>query len=159
MQKNPHHLTVIVGAQTKKELLYLKELKSILKPSQLIVCTDDGSLGNEGFVPKILMENIIKIKNFAGANAITVYACGPEIMLSKILDICNSNNIELEASLERFMRCGFGLCGLCIVDPLGIKICQHGPVLNSAVLNELGDFGTFHRDITGEKYRIDSDHG
>ena len=67
--------------------------------------------------------------------------------------------MELEASLERFMRCGFGLCGLCVVDPLGIKICQNGPVLNSAVLNELDDFGKFHRDVTGEKYRIDSNDG
>ncbi len=159
LQRNPHHLTVIIGSQTAGEILYLKELQDILKPSQLIICTDDGSQGNKGFVPKVLDANLSKIMSLAGANSVTIYACGPEVMLTKILDLCNSNNIELEASLERFMRCGFGLCGLCIVDPLGIKICQNGPVLNSAVLNELEDFGKFHRDITGEKIRIDSNHG
>ncbi|TFG20666.1 MAG: dihydroorotate dehydrogenase electron transfer subunit [Promethearchaeota archaeon] len=159
LQKNPNHLLVIVGAQTAKELLYLEELQEILKPSQMLVCTDDGSHGNEGFVTMILEKNLLHIKEKAGANRITVYACGPEIMLTNLLKVCNTHKLELEASLERFMRCGFGLCGLCVVDPLGIKICQNGPVLNSAVLNELDDFGKFHRDVTGEKYRIDSNHG
>ena len=159
LQKNPHHLKVIIGAQTAKELLYLEELEKTLKKSQIILCSDDGSYGNKGFVTEILYQNLAQIKEHAGANAITVYACGPELMLKSLLNVCNTHHLELEASLERFMRCGFGLCGLCVVDPLGIKICQHGPVLNSAVLNELDDFGKYHRDITGEKFRIDSDHG
>lgn len=159
LKRNSHHLMVIIGAQTAKELLYLNELQNILSPSQLFVCTDDGSYGTEGIITEVLNQNLAQIKNLAGANVITVYACGPEIMLKKILEFCNLQHLELEASLERFMRCGFGLCGLCIVDPLGIKICQNGPVLNSVVLNELEDFGKFHRDITGEKFRIDSKHG
>jgi dihydroorotate dehydrogenase electron transfer subunit len=159
VQKNPQHLLVIIGAKSASELLYLEELQEILKSSQLIICTDDGSQGNIGFVTEILGNNIIQVKEQAGANAITIYACGPEIMLKNLLNICNTHHLELEASLERYMRCGFGLCGLCVVDPLGIKICQNGPVLNSAVLNELEDFGKYHRDITGEKFRIDSNHG
>jgi len=159
IKKNPHNLSVIIGAKTAKELLYLKEFQEILGSSQLLVCTDDGSYGKEGFVTKIFNQNLLHIKNQAGVNKITVYACGPELMLKNLLDYCNSYQLELEASLERFMRCGFGLCGLCVLDPLGIKVCQNGPVLNSAVLNELEDFGKFHRDISGEKYRIDSNHG
>ena len=159
LQKKPHHLMIVIGAQTATELLYLEEFQEILKPSQLLICTDDGSHGKKGFVTPILEKDLTKIKEQAGANAITVYACGPEIMLKSLLNVCNTHKLELEASLERFMRCGFGLCGLCVVDPLGIKICQNGPVLNSAILNELDDFGKFHRDVTGEKYRIDSNHG
>ncbi|MBN2155044.1 MAG: dihydroorotate dehydrogenase electron transfer subunit [Candidatus Lokiarchaeota archaeon] len=155
-KKMTHHYSVIVGARTKKELLYLPELEKNCPKSQLFVCTDDGSYENKGFVTELLKEILPWIKERSGAQKITIYACGPEIMLKKILLFCNSNNIELEASLERYMRCGFGLCGLCIVDPLGIKICQNGPVLTSAILNELDDFGRFHRDETGEKIRIDS---
>ncbi len=159
LQKNPHHLMVIIGAQTAKELLYLEEMKDTLKTSQLLICTDDGSYGNKGYVTDILSKNLIDIQDQAGANIITIYACGPEIMLKSLLDFCNIHKLELEASLERFMRCGFGLCGLCVMDPLGIKICQNGPVLNSTVLNELEDFSKHYRDITGEKIRIDSNHG
>ena len=70
---------IIIGAQTATELLYLDEFQEILKPSQLLVCTDDGSDGNKGFVTTILEKNLIQIKKQAGANAITVYACGPEL--------------------------------------------------------------------------------
>ena len=159
LQRNPHHLMVLIGARNKKELLFLKEFQEVLNPTQLLICTDDCSYENKGFIPNVLEQNLKLIRNQAGAKSITLYACGPEIMLKKILEISNSNKLDLQASLERFMRCGFGLCGLCIVDPLGIKICQNGPVLNSAVLNELDDLGKFHRDITGEKIRIDSKHG
>ena len=58
MQKKPHHLMVTLGAQTAKELLYLGEFQELLKTSQLLVCTDDGSDGNKGFVTTILEKNL-----------------------------------------------------------------------------------------------------
>jgi hypothetical protein len=27
------------------------------------------------------------------------------------------------------MKCGYGLCGNCVVDPLGIRLCTEGPVV------------------------------
>ena len=58
------------------------------------------------------------------------------------------------ASLERIMRCGCGLCGLCVLDPLGLLVCKDGPVFNSHMLAEMEDFGKFKRDFSGKKISL-----
>ena len=84
-----------------------------------------------------------------------VYACGPEIMLYKLFQVCEKHQIEYYASLERIMRCGTGLCGLCALDPLGLLVCKDGPIFSSEILRELEDFGKFKRDFSGKKIPID----
>ena len=74
-------------------------------------------------------------------------------MMKKVFDICEKNGIEVQASLERMMRCGFGLCGLCVLDPLGIKVCQNGPIFTSDILRKTDDFGNYIRDFSGEKIK------
>ncbi|MHA1703365.1 MAG: iron-sulfur cluster-binding protein, partial [Promethearchaeota archaeon] len=62
--------------------------------------------------------------------------------------------IELFASLERIMRCGCGLCGLCAIDPVGILVCKDGPIFSLSELNKMDDFGKYRRDFTGKKINI-----
>jgi len=83
-----------------------------------------------------------------------VYACGPEKMNYKIFQICEKHNIELQASLERIMRCGCGLCGLCSIDPLGLLVCKDGPIFSSKDLRRMEDFGKYRRNFTGKKSLI-----
>ena len=138
----------------KNELLYVDELSSILKEHQLIICTDDGSFGYKGFTVGYFQENLHNlIKKAKKKENISVYTCGPEIMMKKIFDICENNNIYVQASLERMMRCGFGLCGLCVLDPIGVKVCQDGPVFDNEYLRKIIDFGIFERSISGEKIK------
>ncbi len=85
---------------------------------------------------------------------IIVYACGPEKMIYKIFEICEKYDIELQASLERIMRCGCGLCGLCSIDPLGLLVCKDGPIFSSKDLRRMEDFGKYRRDFTGKKITI-----
>ena len=75
-------------------------------------------------------------------------------MIYEVLNICNKYNIELQASLERIMRCGCGLCGLCAVDPLGLLVCKDGPIFSSKTLDQMKDFGNFKRDFSGKKISI-----
>ena len=83
-----------------------------------------------------------------------VYACGPEKMIYKVFQICEKYSIELQASLERIMRCGCGLCGLCAIDPLGLLVCKDGPIFSSKELRKMGDFGKYRRDFTGKKITL-----
>jgi len=89
-----------------------------------------------------------------GISNFSVYTCGPEIMIYKVFQICEKYNIELKASLERIMRCGCGLCGLCSIDPLGLLVCKDGPVFSSKDLRRMEDFGKYRRDFTGKKIMI-----
>jgi dihydroorotate dehydrogenase electron transfer subunit len=66
-----------------------------------------------------------------------VYACGPEKMVRKIFDLAEERKIPMEASLERMMRCGIGLCGSCAIGKY--RVCRDGPVFNLAKLSEVKD--------------------
>lgn len=134
-------ITSIVGAKTEKDLFFLDRLKK--STSELIITTDDGSQGRKGFTTDVLKELLEKEKFDQ------VYTCGPEIMMKKVFEICEKHGIECQASLERFMKCGFGLCGQCCIDD--ILVCKDGPVLNSKQLRKLTEFGVFERDKSGSK--------
>jgi dihydroorotate dehydrogenase electron transfer subunit len=72
-------------------------------------------------------------------------------MMKKLLEICK--NVPFQASLERYMKCGFGICGQCTVGK-GLRVCEEGPVFDGKTLKNIEDFGFFKRDATGRKIRF-----
>jgi len=145
---------VIEGAKTKNELIYLDELFNTKNKNVEFFCsTDDGSYGQKGLATELFEEKISEIKRDDLKNTI-VYTCGPEIMMYHLFQTCKMHGIELFASLERIMRCGCGLCGLCAIDPIGILVCKDGPIFNLSELNKMDDFGKYRRDFTGKKINI-----
>ncbi len=142
---NLKNLVIIYGARSKEHLIYLKRYKNI------IVTTDDGSFGRKGFTTDALdevLKNNKKIK--------IVYTCGPEIMMKKIFDICEKHKIECEASLERYMACGFGICGKCVINDR--LCCIDGPVFNSKQLRQMNEFGNTARLKSGRKVSLKEYH-
>ena len=109
-------------------------------------CTDDGSFGFKGFVSKKL-EEVLKEKKFKA-----VYCCGPELMIKSIFNICEKHNIEMQASLERYMKCSFGVCGSCALGPY--FVCRDGPVFDSKQLRQVGDFGKYAKLKSGKKVTL-----
>jgi len=149
-----HKFKIIEGVKVGNELLFEKEfLEYPQEEIEFHFCTDDGSYGQKGFATDLFSFLIEKIQVKDLKNSI-VFTCGPEIMMYKILQICLEKKIEMYASLERIMRCGCGLCGLCVVDPLGLLVCKDGPVFNSYRLAEIEDFNKYKRDFSGKKNSI-----
>ena len=141
--KNP---LIIYGARSKEHLIYLKRYKN----KKMIITTDDGSFGRKGFTTDILKE-VLQNKKVK-----IVYTCGPEIMMKKVFDLCEKYKIECEASLERYMACGFGICGKCMIND---KICCiDGPVFNSRQLRQMPEFGNFARLKSGRKVTLKEYH-
>lgn len=156
---NISRLICIQGAKTESQLLFTEELEKILNSKEsLQLCTDDGTCGFKGFttekLQEILKEELILLKDTDPDTPITVYSCGPEIMLKKVVDICNAHHIEVQVSLERMMRCGFGICGLCALEPTGLLVCRDGPIFNGENLKDCTDFGKIHREFSGKPYSI-----
>ena len=135
----------IAGARSAKNLLFEERLSKILNLT-LYIATDDGSKGYKGFVTDLLEKKIREIRD---TKSVVVVTCGPEPMQKKILDICNEYNVECEVSIERYMKCGIGICGQCVVDDLGICMCKEGPVVKRELANKILEFGKYHRDKTG----------
>jgi len=138
---------VIVGARSKEHLLYLKAFKA-LKHTTLHVATDDGSAGQKGYNVEVLKAILSEKK----AKVDQVFACGPERMLVVVSNITADHKIPSQLSLERYMKCGFGLCGNCTVDPLGVRLCVEGPVVKNVLARRITEFGKYHRDELGRKH-------
>jgi dihydroorotate dehydrogenase electron transfer subunit len=124
-------LSFVVGAETKKELLFLNDFNSICTKPSIITTTEDGTYGLQCLVTEPLT------KLLAEQKFDMIYTCGPELMVSKIFTLAEQHAIPFEASLERLMRCGIGLCGSCVIGKY--RVCRDGPVFNSAQLREVKD--------------------
>lgn len=135
---------IINGARSREYLIYTKRY-----PKAIIV-TDDGSTGRKGLVTEVLDE-LLATRKYR-----VVYTCGPEIMMKKVLEVCNKYKVECQASVERYMGCAFGICGKCMIN--GFLDCLDGPVFNSKQLNRIKDFGCYARLKTGQKVTLEEMH-
>lgn len=152
--KNP---LIINGSRSKEYLIYLKRYKN----KNMIVTTDDGSYGVKGYTTDILEEvlstkgkKVIRSKFFSKPKI--VYTCGPEIMMEKVFEICKKYKVNCEASLERYMACGFGICGKCMINDK--IVCIDGPIFKSKQLSKFSEFGKFARLKSGRKVAIKEYH-
>lgn len=132
---NGPEILLIQGARSKSFLLYPDRFTANVE-----ICTDDGSKGYKGFVTDILVQKIKDLSDSSAPGFDMVYACGPEIMMAKVFDICEAHGIPCQVSLERYMRCGFGVCGACVCGHA--VVCMDGPVFGSKALRIMADFNT-----------------
>jgi len=154
-------LEAIVGARSKEHLLYLKELEELPNLS-LHVATNDGSDGYKGFNVDILEKMLASCppqketgKKKKDCHPLDqIFACGPEMMLKRVSEISAKYQVPSQLSLERYMKCGFGLCGNCAVDPLGVRLCIDGPVVKNDQCLVIEEFGKYHRDDLGKKHEF-----
>jgi len=124
-------LSFVEGAKTKDELLFSREFKNVCSEKNIITTTDDGTYGLQCMVTEPLGKLLDK-ENFD-----MIYTCGPEVMVKKVFELTEQRKLPLEASLERLMRCGIGLCGSCMIGKY--RVCRDGPVFNAAQLREVKD--------------------
>jgi dihydroorotate dehydrogenase electron transfer subunit len=140
-------VTVIIGARTSADLLFVKRLKSKQKYGcKVYVATDDGTTGFRGQAPELALQ--ILEKNIFDL----IITCGPELMLKKILNLGIEYDIEVQASLERYMKCGIGICDSCAID--GFHVCKDGPVFSTRILKKLDDFAIRRRNEAGTVEKI-----
>ncbi len=135
--------TVILGARSKQQILYEKEFKKL--GCEVLVSTDDGSQGHRGFCTEILEKSITRGKTDC------VYTCGPEKMMKKVAEIAYDFGINSQVSLERHMKCGFGICGQCCIDGKGLRVCKDGPVFDSKDVLKFEEFGKYSRTASGKR--------
>ncbi len=143
---------LFLGARTKDELLFKSWMDKI--GVQVHASTDDGSEGYKGFNTDLFHEHVVQREDRKEKKYDHVYVVGPEIMEMKIVSICKDKKLPIEVSLERYMKCGMGLCGQCCVDPTGWRMCVEGPVLTGEQIHQVTEFGNYHRTASGkiEKY-------
>lgn len=139
-------ITVLFGARSASLLTFVKALKNY-PPARInaLFYTDDGSGGRTGIVTDDL-DSILEQKQWD-----TACICGPEIMMATCVDKIRerSKKINIQLSLERYMKCGIGLCGSCVLDDIGLRVCTDGPIFDYEILKKSKEFGKYHRDCGG----------
>ena len=140
-KKEGAEVNIVFGARTAGLLFYKNRLKKVA--DSLILTTDDGSEGTKGNV----LDGMKKIKT-----ADRVYTCGPERMMAAVLKWAKEKGIPAEASLERYMKCGIGVCGSCMLGQK--RVCIDGPVFSGDYLLKEPEFGKTKRDATGKEISV-----
>jgi len=129
----------VIGGRSIKDIIYEKQLFAVCR--EVFITTDDGSRGKKGNV-MAEASSLIEGKGFD-----CVYCCGPERMMHAIATLCKEHGIACQVSVERYMKCGVGVCGSCSVD--GRLCCIDGPVFSAEDALALSEFGKKHRDASG----------
>ena len=112
--------TFLLGARSAKDLLMLSEFE---KYGRVLVTTEDGSMGEKGFVTN---HGVLQNEHFD-----MIQCCGPTPMMKAVARYANEKGIECEVSLENLMACGLGAC-LCCVEKVKVsgETAQHTETLN-----------------------------
>ncbi len=121
MKAAGNRVVTVLAARTA-ELIILRE-QLVAVSDEVIVMTDDGSMGTKGLITQGV-EQVIQRE--------TVNKCitiGPAIMMKFVALTTRKYNIPTEASLNTIMVDGTGMCGACRVTVGGKTkfVCVDGP--------------------------------
>ena len=144
-----NQITVLMGSKTKEEVFFEDISNKMLTHSQnpqIIPVTEDGSYGEKGYVTDVL-EKLLEENTYDA-----IYTCGPELMMYKIVKLANEKGIFVQASLERMMKCGVGICGSCCIGQ--DLVCRDGTVFDGEYLAKNSEFGHLQRTKSGVLERI-----
>jgi dihydroorotate dehydrogenase electron transfer subunit len=145
LARSDHVHTFLLGARSEDELPFVDLLDEC---TNLLLATDDGSMGYEGRVTDLLDNpHLFNLEKFDA-----VCICGPEAMMSTVLDrLITAGQLDKGYfSLHRYMKCGIGVCGSCCIDPEGLRACTEGPVFRGDQLKG-SEFGCYTREGNGRK--------
>ncbi len=180
LRKANKNVTVIMGAKTKNELLFADRIKKTKADLLITTddrtegnggfCTDilpdvikDKKNSQSEFLCPISQPEKFAKQIFgpiepkgsigkadSGKRIDIIYTCGPEVMMKKVTEISEKFGIPCQLSMERYMKCGIGICGSCAIDPSGLLVCRDGPVFDAKDLKN-SEFGKYRRDADGGK--------
>ena len=118
--------TFLLGARTES---LLTEMESFCNLGKVYVTTEDGSLGEKGFVTQ---HSILQQQKFD-----RISVCGPSPMMKAVTRFARETGTPCEVSLENMMACGLGACLCCVEKTVrgNVCVCTEGPVFDIKELN------------------------
>ena len=124
-----NRVIVVLAARTKDLIILEREMR--LASDEVLIMTDDGSLGKKGLVTEGVEEVILREKV---DKCVTI---GPAIMMKFVSALTAKYQIPTIASLNTIMVDGTGMCGACRLS-VGDKIkfaCVDGPEFDGHLIN------------------------
>jgi len=132
-----NQVTTIIGGRSEPYVILRDELAAFC--DEVLVTTEDGSLGTKGFVTVVLGEILTDEARRPDA----VFAVGPVPMMAAVADQTREYGVKTIVSLNPIMVDGTGMCGGCRVTVGGeVKFaCVDGPEFDGHAVDfaELAD--------------------
>ncbi|MDA8442558.1 MAG: sulfide/dihydroorotate dehydrogenase-like FAD/NAD-binding protein [Peptococcaceae bacterium] len=140
LQQAGNEVITIIGSRCKDLLILDEEMAEVC--DQVVIATNDGSVGVKGFVTDAL-DGIIK--QYDG-KIDHIWAIGPMIMMKAVVEFTRPLGIKTVVSLNPIMVDGTGMCGACRVSVGGETkfACVDGPEFDG----HLVDFDLAMRRLT-----------
>lgn len=119
----------ILGFRNQESAYQLEEFFKRCKTVDVL--TEDGSIGEEGFVTKALQRKLVEEKQ-----PDAIYLCGPMPMIGAVKKVLRGNSVRALVSMEQRMGCGIGACEVCTcaIHKDGAlqqqRVCLEGPVFD-----------------------------
>lgn len=112
---------LLIGAKNKELMILLDEFREIC--DHVYITTDDGSLGEKGFVSDIL-DDVLEKEDYNHAIVI-----GPLIMMKYVSKMLLDSGVDTAVSLNPIMIDGTGMCGNCrvLIGEQTYFACIDGP--------------------------------
>ena len=129
LRKSGCEVKALLGFKSDDEIFYRTEFEKLC---EVELSVEEGESGFRGTVVD-LFESVLE----EDGEYDRVYVCGKEAMMLKIIRECVNRGTPVEASFERYVKCGVGVCGSCAIEPLGLRVCKDGPVFGGEVIAEL----------------------
>jgi dihydroorotate dehydrogenase electron transfer subunit len=129
-------ISVIIGGKRQEDILCREEIQ--YPGSEVLITTEDGSLGERGLATHPLAELLSGSQSRQSSPSI-IYACGPRPMLARVAQMAAQAMIPCQVSLEEYMACGIGACMGCVVrtgdraDSYQL-VCKDGPVFEAGMI-------------------------
>lgn len=121
LKQSGAHVVSIVGARSSDLLFWQERMGQV--SDELVVTTDDGSVGRKGLVTEPLAEIL------AARQVARVWAVGPVVMMKFCAETASRAGVPITVSLNPIMVDGTGMCGACRVE-IGDQVrfaCVDGP--------------------------------
>jgi len=125
---------VFLGARQREELCMVEFFERL--GVQIVVTTEDGSVGRRGKITEPLLE---KMNEWRASASTHLFSCGPTGFLKAMMKMTEEFGVGGQVSLETVMGCGFGICVGCPVkrknpgkdEALYQLTCIEGPVFDA----------------------------
>ena len=121
LKKSGKNFEIILGARNKDLFFYLEDFKSFASTH---IVTDDGSLGDKGFVTDKIAELFDEGKKFD-----VIFSVGPLGMMKFVTRLADKYGVKSIVSMNSLMVDGTGMCGCCRLTVEGKTkyACIDGP--------------------------------
>ena len=151
-----NHVISVLGSRSADLLILEEEMRAV--SNEVVIATNDGSMGVKGFVTDGLAQVLDQ-----GHQVKVIWAIGPLVMMKAVADYTQPLGIKTIVSMNPIMVDGTGMCGACRIS-VGKETkfaCVDGPEFDG----HLVDFDlamkrlAFYKDEENRaKARLECDH-